>query len=45
MGSTLKRKNLLLLEQILSFESWPPLRRKAKIKMEELLPLKYTYLS
>ena len=30
MGSTLKRKKLLLEEQILSIKSWPPLRSKAK---------------
>ena len=28
MGSTLKEKNLLLEEQILSFKSWPKLKRE-----------------
>ena len=40
MGFTLKGKNLLLLEQILSFKSKPLLRREPKLKMTELLPLK-----
>ena len=31
-GSALKKKNLLLEEQILSFKSWLPLRREAKVK-------------
>ena len=39
-GSTLKGKNLLLGEQILFFNSCPPMRWEAKMKMEELLPLK-----
>ena len=39
-GSTLKGKNLLLEEQILSFKSGPILQRKANIEMIELLPLK-----
>ena len=48
-GSTRKSKNLLLLEQILSFKSWQ-LRREAILKMTELFPpegvsnnLKYIY--
>ena len=36
----LKRKNLLLEEQILSFKSRPQLKREAKMKMTKLLPLK-----
>ena len=38
-GSTLKGKNLLLMEQILSSKSLSPLRREAKMIMTELLPL------
>ena len=40
MGSTMKGKNLLLWEQILSFKSLSLLRRELKTKMVELLPLK-----
>ena len=32
-GPTLKGKNLLLLEQILPFQSWSPLKGKQKLKM------------
>ena len=32
MGSVLKGKNLLLEEQILSFKSWPSLRKDAKMQ-------------
>ena len=39
-GSTLEGKNLHLDEQILFFKSRTPFRREAKMKMEELLPLK-----
>ena len=38
--STLKVKNLLLKEQILSLKSRLPLIRAAKMQVEELLPLK-----
>ena len=38
--STLKGKNLILKEQILPFTSWPLLRREAKTKLTEFLPLK-----
>ena len=40
MESTLKGKNLLLEEQILSFKSWPLLRREVNLKKGELLSLK-----
>ena len=40
IGSTLKGKNLLLGEQILFFKSWPLMRREAKVKIKEMLPLK-----
>ena len=33
MGSALKRKNLLLEEQILSFKRWPTLKRKVDMKI------------
>ena len=40
----LKRKNWLPKEQSLSFKNWPLLRREAKVKVAELLPLKvYPY--
>ena len=39
MGSSLKKKNLLLCEQTLSFK-----RKGAKMKMAELLPLKVYHL-
>ena len=39
-GSTSKRKNLLPEEQILYFDILPPMRREAKMKMAEFLPLK-----
>ena len=38
MESTLKRKNLLLEEQTLSFKSWLPLRREAKWKLQSCSP-------
>ena len=38
--STFKGKNLLLMEQILTFNSCPLLRRDAKTIRAELLPLK-----
>ena len=37
--STLKGKNLLLEEQILSFKSWLSLRRVTYEKLAQLLPL------
>ena len=37
---TLKGRNLLLQEQILSFTSWTSMRREEKIKMAELPPWK-----
>ena len=39
MGSSLKGKNLLLEEQILSFKRRSLLRREANMKMAELLSL------
>ena len=39
-GSTLKGKNLLLWEQILSYKSWSIHKREANMKIVELLPLK-----
>ena len=36
MGSTLKGKNLLQEEQIISFKSWPVLRCEAKYSSEHL---------
>ena len=39
-GCAHKGKNLLLLEQILSFKSTSPLRWEVEMKMAELLPLK-----
>ena len=39
MGFTVKVKSLLPQEQILSFISIPQLRREAKMKMAELLPV------
>ena len=36
-GSSLKGKNLLLVEQIRSFKSWPQKLKEAKMKMVELL--------
>ena len=44
MGSTLKGKNMLLKEQILSINSGPPLRREAKLqnrKWQSYFPWKY----
>ena len=38
--STVKGKNLLQKEQILSFKSRPTLRKEARTNMAELLPLK-----
>ena len=40
MGSTLKGKNLLLLEQILSFMGRPQFIWESTMKMTELFPLK-----
>ena len=37
MGFTFKGKNLLLLEQIFFFKSWPLKRKDEKMSLEELL--------
>ena len=39
-GSTIQGKNLLQKEQILFLKSWPLLRKDAKCKVTDLLPLK-----
>ena len=43
--STLKRKNLLQWEQILSFMRWPQFIKQATMTMTELLPEKVYHTS